>query len=549
MSELIANKMNIISLKRPLFQYSGRTYYFDSIHGADENDGLSKEAAKKSLEAMNELVPFCCPGDRILVACGSVYHGKLLLDGFHADQERPIYFGVYGDGAKPIIDGNGENCAVEIKDGYLVFDGLEIINKKGVMGIFVHLTEPKTLAFLTIENCYIHDVNWNWTEKLSPEKCDFVALDVENVCPNECYDHEMGGIVFIADSPLEKGACNFEDVWILNNRIEYVSRSGIFLTGMWFLRPGTSWGINPYYSDTNGWYPSKRIEIAGNEVIYSGGDGIVLIGALDSYIEGNISYHSNYLGRKGTANAGIWPMGCKRVVVQYNEAAYSHLEHGGADGEGFDIDTACEDIIFRCNYAHDNDGGAILLCNAKTAQPLFDENGNAVLDENGKQKVYEEQGLWRNVTIRDCIFINNGKTPENPNFIHLSSTCQHLNVFNNTVIMRTDVDKQLIVRTADYANCGRQKYLYFGDNLFCAKTPLDCGFWLDYADGCIFEDNLYYNVGADCAEKSQDLAPQTTEEEPIDFPDGNLDGFDKAIEIVKKTRESVKRKYGAKLEF
>ena len=60
---------------------------------------------------------------------------------------------------------------------------------------------------------------------------------------------------------------------------------------------------------------------------------------------------------------GMWPISSSDIVMQYNEAAYCHLANGGADGEGFDIDIGCRNILFRYNYSHDNDGGGILLCN------------------------------------------------------------------------------------------------------------------------------------------------------------------------------------------
>ncbi len=540
--------MDIQTLKRPAVLFDGcPVYYFDAQNGSDENDGLSPATAKQSLQSLNECIVSVKTGAKILVARGSAYCGKLLI-GLGAKTECPLYLGTYGSGAAPVLDGNGADCAVEIKRGYLVLDGWEVTNARGHVGIFVNVTEAGTLSRLIIENCYVHDVNWNWTETYSPEQTDLAELDVEKVCPKERYYYETGGIVFLANSPVESGSCRYTDVWIAHNRIERVSRSGIFLTGLWNRRPGTPWGVNPYYSDCNGWYPSERIEISDNTVCYSGGDGIVLIGSVDSCIEGNVSYHSNYLGREGHANAGIWPIGCKRVLIQYNEAAYSHLEHGSADGEGFDIDIGNEDVLFRYNYAHDNDGGAILLCNAQTTQPLFDESGNPVLDEYGKQKEFTAHGLWRNVTIRDCVCVHNGKTTENPNFIHLSSTCKHLNVFNNTVIMRTDLAGQPIVRTGDYANCGRQKYLYFGDNLFCAQKPTECGFALEYADDCIFENNLYYNVGKTCAATAGDRSPQSMQSPPLWFPAEEKDGFAVARKIVRNTQERIKGTYGAKIE-
>lgn len=542
--------MNVQTLKRPRVRLDEeKTFYFDAVRGSDEADGLSPATAKKSLRCLNALVASLTEGVSILVARGSKYFGTLLLGGFCAERDRPLYVGVYGEGEAPVIDGNGADCAVEIKRGNIIFSGFDVTNARGLIGIFVNVTEAGTLSHLIIEHCRVHDVNWNWTQPIPPERAELASLNVEEVCPRARYYYETGGIVFLANATAENRPCRYEDVWIEHNRVERVSRSGIFLTGLWNRRPGTPWGVNAYFSDVNGWYPSRRVEIADNEVHFSGGDGIVLIGSVDSCIEGNVSYHSNYLGRTDTANAGIWPIGCKRVLIQYNEAAYSHLEHGAADGEGFDIDIANEDILFRYNYAHDNDGGAILLCNAGTTQPRFDDKGNPIFGKDGKQKEYEEHGLWRNVTVRDCVCVNNGKAPEHPSFLHFSSTCSHLNVFNNTVIVRSDFKNQLIVRTGDYANCGRQKYLFFADNLFCAAQPLAASFAMEYADEWVFEGNMYYNVGEDCAKSARDRSAIYAEKAPLCFPAGNSDGFEKALSVVKGTEESVKGKFGAKIEF
>lgn len=61
--------------------------------------------------------------------------------------------------------------------------------------------------------------------------------------------------------------------------------------------------------------------VRGNNISYVGGDSIVLLATDGGWIENNVSYHANYVGRGGYYNAGIWPHSCKNVVMQYNEAA------------------------------------------------------------------------------------------------------------------------------------------------------------------------------------------------------------------------------------
>lgn len=504
------------------------TYYVDSENGDDLNDGKSELSPIKSLNKLNEILALSQPM-KILLKRGSVFKGKLEIGGMATHKDLPLIVKAYGDGELPKIDGDGNDCAVEISRGYAIFSEVEVTNPRGLIGIFVKVKEEGSLEFLRIENCVVREVNYNWTYDKSEREIDIKDIDPETVCPQKRFYYETGGIIFLASDDAKK-PCDYKDVTITNNTVERVSRSGIFLTGLWIRRPGTSWGVNPYFSDDNGWYPSKRIEISYNKVSYTGGDGIVLIGSVGSVIENNVSYHSNYLGRTGNANAGIWPIGCKNVLIRANEAAYSHLEHGAADGEGFDIDIANEDILFEDNYAHDNDGGAILLCNAVTTQPKFDENGNPVLDKTGKQVEYSQEGVWRRITIRNGVFVNNGKKAENPNFIHFSSTCRELTVENNTVIMKGDLNDQLIIRTADYANCGKQDDLTFRNNLFYSPIKKECDFYMDYCERFLFENNSYKNVGEKCKESAKENTFKDFNGS-ITLPE-NLDGFDNAKKIA-----------------
>ena len=55
---------------------SFKTYYVSQIDGNDTNDGLSKSSAFATLFAINRLT--LKPGDRVLLARGSVFEGQFL---------------------------------------------------------------------------------------------------------------------------------------------------------------------------------------------------------------------------------------------------------------------------------------------------------------------------------------------------------------------------------------------------------------------------------------------------------------------------------------
>ena len=93
---------------------SFRTYYVSQIDGNDTNDGLSKSSAFATLFAINRLK--LQPGDRVLLARGSVFEGQFLQIKDSGTKESPIEIGAYlpESGEKfyeevlPVIAANGQ---------------------------------------------------------------------------------------------------------------------------------------------------------------------------------------------------------------------------------------------------------------------------------------------------------------------------------------------------------------------------------------------------------------------------------------------------------
>ena len=77
------------------------TYYLDSSAPAD---GLSAEAAFDSLEDVNNVT--FAPGDKIMIKAGSEFRGQLYPKG-SGSADAPIVIDMYGEGEKPLIDGDG----------------------------------------------------------------------------------------------------------------------------------------------------------------------------------------------------------------------------------------------------------------------------------------------------------------------------------------------------------------------------------------------------------------------------------------------------------
>lgn len=528
-------------------------YYFDAENGSDANSGLSEREAKQTLGEANALIKKVRPSSpvKILFKGGDTFAGELKIAGYSASESAPLMLSSYGE-SRALIDGGGNEQAISVTGGNLRLSGLEVVNETGMKGVYVYTTGH--YKNLVIEDCYIHNVNWNWTESESEESYashldDLGVTGVQKV--DSRFVYETGGIVFFTAAG--ETPCYLENVWVKDNEIEKVSKTGILLSGQWVKKHGISWGVNKYCDEETGYYPSRNVNFTGNRLSITGGDGIVMIGVTDGYIERNVSLHSNYLGRSGYACAGIWSIGSKNVTVQYNESAYSHLNNGAADGQGFDIDIASENIVFQYNYAHDNDGGGLLMCNTGTSLQLYDKDGNAVT-ENGKAVFADERGNWTNAAIRNNLFVNNGKEKGNyPAFANVTGSCLDVYIENNTIIFKEGLKKQPFMKVYLWGEqYGKPNNFYFRNNIFYSATENSASLnFENMGDECLFVGNVYYNMSESFRETAGDsryieLDPGFTMPASYDgfgavsaFVPSNAEIFERGLKLSEKNRYDI----------
>lgn len=505
------------------------SYYFDAAGGDDANSGLSPDDAKRSLGAANALikgVKNSAPA-KILFRGGDTFSGELTVSGYSATARTPLVVSSYGEG-KAVLDGGGKEQTVQITGGNVRVSGLEIVNRTGRKGVYVYTTGQ--YENLVIEDCYVHHVNWNWTETESEESYashmqDLGVAGVSKVDPSFVY--ETGGIVFF--TPAGDTPCRLENVWLKDNVIEKVSKTGVLFSSNWVKQFGIGWGVNNYCDSEHGYYPSRNVNFVGNRMNYTGGDGMVMIGVTDGYIEGNVSYHSNFLGRKGFACAGIWTIGCDNVVVQRNEAAYSHLENGAADGQGFDIDIACTNIVLQYNYSHHNAGGGLLLCNTGTRMQKFDEAGEPVL-ENGKPVYEDKRGNWEHAVIRNNVFFCNGKGSA-PSFANVTGSCRDALFENNTIVFNPEAPKQQFMKVflwdGTETQYGKADNFVFRNNVFYSAAPNTGKFnFENMGEEYLFVGNVYFNMSEAFTEGANDSRARDYDPE-FTFP-ASPDGYETA---------------------
>ena len=105
---------------------SATTFYVSGSNGDDANNGTSAEAPLQSIQALNDME--FAPGDSILFHAGESWQGMFWLHG-SGTPEFPIVVGKYGEGPRPILDGNGYQASLLIyNDECIAVQDLEFTN-------------------------------------------------------------------------------------------------------------------------------------------------------------------------------------------------------------------------------------------------------------------------------------------------------------------------------------------------------------------------------------------------------------------------------------
>lgn len=368
-----------------------RIYYVSSVHGNDKNDGTIA-GPFQTLEAVRQIRLH--PGDQVLLERGSVFRGQYLHLSAQGTEGNPIVIGAYGEGALPVIHGEGQgiwyqdygtelDSPTHTKEGYvsstiLLYDAayitvrdLEITNQGKIIGeeysaprkmnrtgVAVVAKNGGTLRQIHLENLEIRNVNGN------------------------VYDKHMnnGGIYFTCLKPDDEektGVARYEGVSVKGCFVRKVSRWGIAVGYTYKCREFMSVELPEKLYDT---YGHKDIRIEDNYVKEAGGDSITVMYALCPVVEHNIADSS--AGemndriyrfpekRMGKVAAAIWPWKCKDALFQYNEAVDTRLNQ---DGMAWDADSG-DGTVYQYNYSRMNEGGCVMFCLEEAVHNTFCHN-------------------------------------------------------------------------------------------------------------------------------------------------------------------------------
>lgn len=372
-AELEAAMENLIGINEPT---GNQVYYVDSENGNDENDGLSPETAWKSLTKASSIRQLT-EGGSILLKAGSVWNGEQLsVRNAVGTEENPIVIGSYGEGAKPVINGQGSNWDYDTKEELaavhiyncqnIIVENLEITNwddeatgsatynqsTKLLSGLVVENRDAGELSNVVVRNNKIHDVNG---------------------LMQGGSDKGAGGLIVLVtgNGSGQKGVVEswYNGLTIEGNEVYKVSHEAIYMESVWANRTLVGGYGNYQQAGASEWVGSNDVVIENNYVHDVAGDGIVPINTTNALVQYNLidnSADTNWSYTNNPNHAALWTWDSDNVVFRYNEAFNTSKDSIGSavgnDSMAFDFDYGVQNCLYEYNYSHDNLGGFLMLC-------------------------------------------------------------------------------------------------------------------------------------------------------------------------------------------
>lgn len=371
-----------------LISSQSATYHVDSINGNDINNGITQTTAWKTLGKINSIT--FQPGDIILFKAGSSWAGTLSLRG-SGTQSNPIRVDRYGDGPKPLFQGEGKvvNTIELIDVSYWEISNLEITNKGDPNnyhnGLLVSSTSSQRYHHFYVKN-----------------------LDINNV---DCKSNSGGGGIRMDGV--------FSDILIDGCVIHHIGGNGIDVHSNY------AW-IVPKVQSTYDQMASEDVVIQNCTVSFCGDSGIWIWGAKRPIIQYCTAHDCNLDPTSGWY-VGIWIMDTEDAIIQHNNS-YRHRKSW--DGECIDVDVLCFRTIVQYNYVHDNDYiGIIVYGYTKNNEVL--NTDNVVIRYNIAERCKDGSFSIAGDKLSNTYWYNNTSYSASPNDDHITGVPYNGIVGNN----------------------------------------------------------------------------------------------------------------------
>ncbi len=329
-------------------------FYISSSSGSATNDGFTAGAAWNSFASLAPYLPLQ-PGERVLLKAGDTFTGELNLRG-KGTLAAPIELGSYGAGANPVIVPNNIVSGI----------GVTWNNASHVKINKIDVEQSKLGVYLRYE----------WTDSgstnVTVENCNFRDFPDPTLDPSaHNYEYSWSAGIWVGGQPWNTA----EFATRLNNlTVRNITADNI---GVLF---GTGW----YYP---GIYKSRITNFLMEDCLATN----CLNGSFQLfYVDGGIVRRVHAIAGGGQDTWSGLTMGfaqsSKNIVIEDCEFSYLDRAQAG-DGSGMDFEGNNENIIFRNNTIHSNDGSALLILST--------------------------DGPNINLTITDNVFYDNAKDPWN----------------------------------------------------------------------------------------------------------------------------------------
>lgn len=398
-------------------------YYVDTLGGNNSNSGLSPATPWRTMAIVNVFT--FSPGDSILFKRGQAWYGQLYIKS-SGTALAPITVSSYGNGNKPVFDGQGlVGDVIFVKDiDYINFNDLEITNDAADTAarraIFVQITKA-TGNHYHFTNLYIHHVKGLYS----------------------FYTGKNTGGIGVMGSLNTK----IDDLLIENCELAYLTRTGIYTNLTNAANAGQ--GSRPY----------TNVVIRNNVIHHCDGDGVIVRYAYKPLVEHNTAYE-NHCGNELLVEwgAGLWCRSTDEALFQYNEV---YNTRGSLDGEGFDADLDSYRTIFQYNYSHDNEGGFLLLMGSSRGTIV---RFNVSVNDGKRAKGTFSFGTQAGDSVANAIVHNNTIVVDTGISIPLVEKGAETSAFYNNILYRVD--------TGFLCNAYNGRRPVFSNNSFTGYTSI-----------------------------------------------------------------------------
>jgi hypothetical protein len=314
----------------------GATYYVSQSTGDDSWTGqaASPEGATGPWKTLARAsTANYVAGDRILLKCGDAWNEELHPKG-SGTPDKPITIGAYGEGKKPLIDRQDDKkdlIGIHLADQEC-FRIVGIEFARCMTGIYGEYSDGcPTKKFIRIEDCYFRDslVYGGYQTYPKPRNIGLGICFFSFECHNKIV---LTGItvkncVFrrLASGIWTNSPDNF------NKNASFIYNFGNFVIEDCLFEEGLQWQQG-----------------------MRGVDG----GAMRRCVTHDVGRNN----RAWNGVAGAMFFRCKAWVFEDSEWGFIDTGKGSGDGEAFDFEGNCDNMVMRNCLFHDTDGPGFLIC-------------------------------------------------------------------------------------------------------------------------------------------------------------------------------------------